>query len=352
MNDLSALGFRMPAEWEKQKSTIVAWPHNKNDWPGLFNNIPDVFAKIVSEISKVENVNLLIQKKEIKKDIINLLIKNHALIKNVYIHVIPTDRVWVRDSGPIYVKNKQNKKIILNWKFNAWAKYNNYKKDNLIPSKISKIQNIKTITPKFIKNGKILDIVLEGGSIDVNGKNILMTTKECLLSKVQARNPRLNQADLELIFKKYLGYENIIWLNQGILGDDTHGHVDDISRFVDTKTIFTAVENNKRDGNTLKLKENLKTLNQFLKKNWINNIYEIPMPKVNFIQKTRVPASYLNFYICNNKVLVPIFEDKNDDKVINLFEKFFKKRKIVPINCKELIWGFGAIHCMTQQEPA
>ena len=344
--------FRMPAEWEKQESTLIAWPHNKNDWPGRFENIPDVFAQIISQISKVQKVKILIQHNLVKKNIHPLLRKYRAKLKNIIFITIKTDRVWTRDSGPIYVVNK-NKKILLDWKFNAWAKYNNYKYDNAINKKLNKIKNLELIKPKFKIQKKFKDIVLEGGSIDVNGKGTIITTKECLLSKVQQRNPGLKKKDIESIFNKYLGAKNTIWLNKGIAGDDTHGHIDDIARFIDTNKIFLAYEYNKKDKNFKPLDENYKILNISKDQNGKKiTIIKLPMPKPIFIEKTRVPASYLNFYIANKIVLVPVFKDKNDKKVLKIFKRNFRNRKIIPIDCLDLIWGFGAIHCMTQQEPA
>ena len=344
--------FRMPAEWEKQESTLIAWPHNKNDWPGRFENIPDVFAQIISQISKVQKVKILIQHNLVKKNIYPLLRKYKAKLKNIIFITIKTDRVWTRDSGPIYVVNK-NKKILLDWKFNAWAKYNNYKYDNAINKKLNKIKNLELIKPKFKIQKKFKDIVLEGGSIDVNGKGTIITTKECLLSKVQQRNPGLKKKDIESIFNKYLGAKNTIWLNKGIAGDDTHGHIDDIARFIDTNKIFLAYEYNKKDKNFKPLDENYKILNISKDQNGKKiTIIKLPMPKPIFIEKTRVPASYLNFYIANKIVLVPVFKDKNDKKVLKIFKRNFRNRKIIPIDCLDLIWGFGAIHCMTQQEPA
>jgi agmatine deiminase len=342
----------MPAEWEKQESTLIAWPHNKNDWPGRFENIPDVFAQIISQISKVQKVKILIQHNLVKKNIHPLLRKYKAKLKNIIFITIKTDRVWTRDSGPIYVVNK-NKKILLDWKFNAWAKYKNYKYDNAINKKLNKIKNLKLIKPKFKIQKKFKDIVLEGGSIDVNGKGTIITTKECLLSKVQQRNPGLKKKDIESIFNKYLGAKNTIWLNKGIAGDDTHGHIDDIARFIDTNKIFLAYEYNKKDKNFKPLDENYKILNISKDQNGKKiTIIKLPMPKPIFIEKTRVPASYLNFYIANKIVLVPVFKDKNDKKVLKIFKRNFRNRKIIPIDCLDLIWGFGAIHCMTQQEPA
>jgi agmatine deiminase len=334
----------MPAEWENQSSTWLAWPHNKNDWPGKFKNIPTTFAKIASVLSKVQSVDILIQSKAVEKNIIKILVKEKTNINKVNFHIIKTNRVWTRDTGP---------KIMANFHFNAWAKYKDYNFDNNIKSQIAKIKNIDLIDIKAKIKNKIKDIILEGGAIDVNGKGTLIATKECLLSKIQERNPGLSKEKLEIILRESLNIKNFIWLNKGIVGDDTHGHIDDITRFFDDDKIFTAIEYKKDDENYSALNENLKILKK--SKNHLgkqNTIVEVPMPSPLIIENTRVPASYLNFYIANKIVLLPIFEDKNDDKAFQILEKHFKNRKIVPINCRDLIWGFGAIHCMTQQEPA
>ena len=343
----------MPGEWELQKSVWIAWPYNKEDWPNLFKNIPRVIAEIIANLSNSQKVNLLINNQNDKIKIKKILNNFNYKLSNIVFYNIPTNRIWLRDSGPIFLVNKINKnKVLLNFKFNAWAKYKDYQKDNLINNKISKITKIKKINPTMIINNKLKQVVLEGGAIDVNGKGSILLTKECLLSKIQERNPGITKHVLENVLKKYLNVTNFIWLNKGIEGDDTHGHIDDIARFVSENTIMTAVENNKKDINYLNLKENYKILNQAKNlKGKKFRIIKIPMPKPIYIDNTRVPASYLNFYIANKMILLPVFKDKNDKKVISIFKKFFKKKKVIPINCRELIWGFGAIHCMTQQEP-
>ena len=339
--------YRMPAEWEKQQSTLIGWPYNKNDWPGKFKNIPRIFAKIISKITKSQEVNLLIKNNKSKSVIKKLLKENNTNIHKIKFIICKTDRVWMRDTGPIFIKDKKNQNILLNWKFNGWAKYKNYRLDNKVNLQIKNYYRGNIISPKF--NKKL--IVLEGGSIDVNGKGLLLTTKECLLSKIQQRNSNLKLQDYDHIFQKFFGAKKIILLNKGIVGDDTHGHVDDIARFVKSNKVFLAYENNKNDKNYKNLYENFK----ILKKVKINSskikIKKIPMPKPIYINKVRVPASYLNFYILNKSVLLPVFNDPNDKIVVKIFKKEFKNRKIIPINCSELIWGFGAIHCLTQQEP-
>ena len=340
------LNYRMPAEWEKQKSTWIAWPHNKKDWPNKFQFIPQVFCEIISKISNQQKVNILIEKQTIKKKINFFLKKFLKNTNNISFRVCKTNRAWLRDSFPIFVKKANNKKVLINWGFNGWAKYKNFNHDNKICSKIKKFIGLNSITPT-IRNKRI---ILEGGSIDVNGKGILLTTRECLQSKIQSRNPGLKQHEYEFIFRKYLGVKEVFWLNKGIAGDDTHGHIDDIARFVSEKKIFLAYENNKKDINYKPLNENYQIIKKSIKKKNFK-IIKIPMPKAKYINGIRVPATYLNFYIANKIVLVPIFNDNKDKIVIKIFKKHFKKREIVPIDCSLLIWGFGAIHCMTQQEP-
>ena len=336
----------MPAEWEKQKSTWIAWPHNKKDWPNKFDPIPLIFAEIVFHISKGQIVNILIQNNLLKKKAAIILKNFKVNFSNIKFILCKTDRAWLRDSFPIFVKNKKKKKILINWDFNSWAKYKNFKKDNNVINKINKILKLPSISPKFHKK----KVVLEGGAIDVNGKGALITTEECLLSKVQQRNPGLKKHDYEKLFYDYFGIKKVLWLKKGIVGDDTHGHVDDLARFVSEKTIFLAYERNKKDMNYKILRNNFKIIKKFddFKK---FKVIKIPMPKAKYIEGTRVPATYLNFYIANKIVLVPTFKDKNDKLVLKIFKKHFKNRKIIPIDCSILIWGFGAIHCMTQQEP-
>ena len=345
--------FIMPAEFEKQKLVWIAWPHNKDDWPGYFTSIPLTIAKIISKISNSQKVNLIIRKKENKNVILKLLKEKNYKKSNVKFYRINTDRIWIRDSGPIYVKSKLNgKKMILNFSFNGWSKYQNFKNDNKIPSQISKLTKVKEVTPYIDKKEKKYYPVLEGGAFDVNGNGSILLTKECLLSKKQERNPGLSKKDYQIFLKRYLGVENFIWLNKGIEGDDTHGHIDDISRFVSNNTIMTSIEKNKKEKNHKKLNENLKILKNAKDINGEKfRIIKIPMPKAKYIGKVRVPATYLNFFIANKVILLPVFNDKNDIKVLKIFKNFFKFKKIITIDCSKLIWGFGAIHCMTQQEP-
>ena len=340
--------YRMPAEWEPQKSTWIAWPHNRKDWPGKFNHIPFVFGKIISELSKVQLVNILVRNRYEKNKAVFFLKIHKGKISNIKFIMCNTDRAWTRDFLPIFIKDKKNRKFLTNWEFNAWAKYNNFKKDNKAYIKVKKFTNTKLLNPKY-KNKKV---VLEGGSIDVNGSGYLLTTKQCLLSKIQQRNKGLNENDYYNIFNKYFGIKKIIWLNKGIDGDDTHGHIDDIARFVEKNKIFIGREHIKKERNFKNLYENIKIIQKFRKKeNKKLKIVYLPMPKPKFIEGIRVPASYLNFYIANKIVLVPIFNDAKDKVVLKIFKKHFKNRKIIPIDCSLLVWGFGTIHCLTQQQP-
>ena len=345
--------FRMPAEWEPQKSVWISWPHNKNDWPGMFEKIPNVVGKIIKYLANHQRIDLLVNTNKIMYEARKKLKRTGCKLSNIKFHKIKTDRLWLRDSGPIFLINKKTrKKIMLNFKFTAWSKYKNFRNDNKINYQISKYLNIKSILPKKINSKKFEKVVMEGGAFDTNGSGSILLTKECLLSSKQERNKGFKKSDYESLFSKYLNTKNFIWLNKGIVGDDTHGHIDDIARFVSKTTIMIADENNKSDKNYKSLKENIKILRKSYDENGKKfKIIKIPMPSPIFIQKTRVPASYLNFFISNKTVLVPIFNVKEDKKVLKIFRKFFTKRKVIAVDCSDLIWGFGAIHCMTQQEP-
>ncbi len=345
--------FRMPAEWEPQRSVWISWPHNKNDWPGMFEEIPNVVGKIIKYLANHQRIDLLVNTNKSMDEARKQLKSTGCKLSNIKFHKIKTDRLWLRDSGPIFLINKKTrKKIMLNFKFTAWSKYKNFRNDNKINYQISKYLNIKSILPKRINSKKFEKVVMEGGAFDTNGSGSILLTKECLLSSKQERNKGFKKSDYESLFSKYLNTKNFIWLNKGIVGDDTHGHIDDIARFVSKTTIMIADENNKSDKNYKSLKENIKILRKSYDENGRKfKIIKIPMPSPIFIQKTRVPASYLNFFISNKAVLVPIFNVKEDKKVLRIFRKFFTKRKVIAVDCSDLIWGFGAIHCMTQQEP-
>lgn len=350
-----SLGYRMPAEWEPHRATWLGWPYNRTDWPGKFEPIPWVYAEIVRYLSRVEDVNILVRDATAKSQARDVLTRCGADLKRVKFHLWPTNRVWTRDSGPIFVKRNTvaDSTAITNWRFNAWAKYPDCKLDNQLPGRVSKLLKLKEFTPVIERSGKPYHVVLEGGSIDVNGQGLMLTTEECLLSKVQQRNPGLTRADLEKIFADYLGVEKVIWLDRGIAGDDTHGHVDDISRFVSADTIVTAIETNRSDSNYEPLQENLRRLRAATDVQGRKlKVVELPLPKPVIFKKQRLPASYANFYIANKLVLVPTFNDPNDRVALNILADVFPRHEVVGIYCGDFIWGLGAIHCATQQQPA
>jgi agmatine deiminase len=347
-----SLGYHMPAEWEPHQSTWLAWPHNRSDWPGKFEAIPWVFADIIRHLGRHEDVNLIVASPNEKQTARETLKRSHVDMKRVKLHIWPTNRIWTRDSGPIFVRNRQGV-ALTNWRFNAWAKYSDWKHDNQLPERIGKKLKLRQFTPVIDRNRKPHHVVLEGGSIDVNGQGLMLSTEECHLSRVQERNPGLSQRDLEQVFADYLGVEKVIWLGCGIQGDDTHGHVDDISRFVAADTVLTVVEPNRSDANYELLQENLRRLRAATDLQGRKlQIVELPLPRPVIFRGQRLPASYANFYIANNLVLVPTFNDPHDRVALDILAGIYPARDIVGIHCGDFIWGLGAIHCMTQQQPA
>jgi len=349
----------MPAEWAPHAATWIAWPHNPEDWPGKFQPIPWVYCEIVRRLSSVEDVHILVNDAAAEKRAFGLLKRQGANLARLHFHPWRTDRVWLRDSGPIFVKDAQGNSAITNWKFNAWAKYDNWRNDDLIPEHIAKLYNLQTLEPRVtLADGTAHRLVLEGGSIDTNGAGLLLTTEECLLSEVQQRNPGVSKEQLEQAFHDYLGIEKVLWLNRGCAGDDTHGHVDDVARFVPGSdetgnTILTAIEENTADENHLPLAENLERLHAA--RNLHGKPFDIktlPMPAPALFEGQRLPASYANFYIANGLVLVPTFNDPNDRIALTTIAGCFPDRVVTGIHCTDFIWGLGALHCMTQQEPA
>jgi len=348
----------MPAEWEPMAATWMVWPHNRTDWPGNFEPIPHVYAEIVRHLSRVGRVELVVNDEAHAKRAQAVLEFAGVLpkaAKKIRFHEWKMNRGWTRDSGPIFVKNKQGEVAVVNWRFNGWAKYRNWKLDDQLPELVARRLNVRRFDAEFEASpsgAKARAMVLEGGSIDVNGQGLLLTTEECLLSPVQARNPGRSQAEIEEMLARYLGVEKILWLGRGIVGDDTHGHVDDLARFVDARTIVALHEPNRSDKNFEMLDENLKRLAEMTDINGARlEIVRLPLPSPVIYNKQRVPASYANFYIFNGLVLVPVFNDKNDRIALNTLAEAMPKHEIVPIYCGDLIWGLGAIHCMTQQQP-
>ncbi|OGS73505.1 MAG: agmatine deiminase [Flavobacteria bacterium RIFCSPLOWO2_12_FULL_35_11] len=341
---------RFPAEWEKQQGLLLCFPYNGNDWPGKYGAIQWAFVEFIKKVAHVEKVFLLVANEKLKEKVIGMLEMAHVKISNVSFIIQKTNRSWMRDSGPIIVKNGKNGREALNFNFNGWAKYSNFQLDKLVPSKVASFLDIPLT--QAIYKGK--PVVLEGGAIDSNGKGTLLTSEECLLHpSIQVRNKNFNKADYEAVFKEYLGIINVIWLGDGIAGDDTHGHIDDLCRFVNEDTIITVVESDPKDSNYKPLQDNLKRLQQAKLENGKSpKIVCLPMPKRIDFDNLRIPASYANFLILNKCVLVPTFNDPNDRIVLNIIAGCFPDREIIGISAIDLIWGFGTLHCLSQQIPA
>ena len=343
----ASLGYRMPAEWEPHAATWLAWPHNRSDWPGKFAPIPWVYAEIIRNLAQHETVHLIVKDAAEEKAARRTLVKAEALGDSIVFHRWPTDRVWTRDYGPIFVKNTSGVAVV-DFSFNAWAKYPDWKLDNQIARRAAKAIRL----PCFEARIGNADFVLEGGSIDVNGRGALLTTEECLLSDIQQRNPSSSREQVERGLSEHLGVTNVVWLERGIVGDDTHGHIDDIARFAAPDVVVAAVERDHKDANHRPLAQNLKLLKGARNESGKQiSVAELPMPRPVVFAGQRLPASYANFYIANNLVLVPVFNDANDREALNVLAQAFPQRSIVPIYCGDLVWGLGTIHCMTQQQP-
>jgi agmatine deiminase len=357
------VGYRMPAEWEPHQATWLAWPHHRGDWPGKFEPIPWVYTEIIANLARHERVELIVNDAASERQARKLLGRSSASVRNVRFHRWPTNRSWLRDSGCIFLNRpggadtgahesrheRESNILALKFRFNAWAKYSNWRQDEKIGSLMANAAHAREIRPLSSSTR----VVLEGGSIDVNGNGTILATEECLLSKVQQRNPTMSRKDYEKLFADYLGAAHAIWLGCGIFGDDTHGHVDDLTRFVAPDTVVTMVENNPRDVNHKPLRDNLRRLraadDQAGKP---LNVIDLPMPGPAVFEQRRLPASYANFYIANGVVLVPVFNDPNDRIALNTLAALFPTREIVPIYSGDLVWGLGTMHCMTQQQPA
>jgi len=340
----AAMGYYFPAEFAQHEATWLSWPHKEASWPGKIELIYPPYAQFVAYLSQGEKVNIMLADEAMMNFAGEVLSKSDARMENIHFHFFPTNDAWCRDHGPAFLINPhaEEKKVVVNWKYNAWGdKYPPYDLDNLIPGKVADHLGIPCFDP---------GIVMEGGSVDFNGKGTLLTTTACLLNP--NRNPHLNQAQIETYLRDYYGVQQILWLGEGIIGDDTDGHIDDITRFVSEDTVLTAIELNKNDENYEPLKENIELLKSFrLPNGKAINAIELPMPAPVIYENTRLPASYANFYIANAVVVVPTFRDKNDDIALQIISGCFPDREVVGVDSLDIIWGLGSFHCLSQQEP-
>ncbi|MBQ9637961.1 MAG: agmatine deiminase family protein [Bacteroidales bacterium] len=337
-------GFYFPAEWARHEATWLSYPHNENSWPGKIESIYPSYHLFVKTLSEVETVHINVDTDEVGERLAAELKQLGAFMVNVEIHMIPTNDAWCRDHGPAILLHRGDagRRAIVNWNYNAWGgKYPPYDLDNCVPESIASLLRLPVYSP---------GIVMEGGSIDCNGVGDMLTTTSCLLNP--NRNPHLKQEEIESYLSNYYGVDNIIWLGDGIEGDDTDGHVDDLSRFVNEDTIVTVVETNRADANYVPLQENLKTLNRCrLASGKQPNVVELPMPKPVVWEGQRLPASYANFYICNGLVVFPTYKCAADTKAAYVLEECFPTREIVGIGSTDIIWGLGSFHCLSQQIP-
>jgi agmatine deiminase len=341
---------RMPAEWEPHRATWISWPHEPGDFPGKLQVINWVYVEIVRILSRYETVEIVVHDEATKAVAVEHLTKS-GITENYRIHELRTDRSWLRDSAPTAVKTASNKIEWIKWDFNAWAKYSNYAQDRLVPELVSSVSGFPLVDAARPETQE--SVVLEGGAIDTDGQGTLLTTEECLLSSVQERNPGLSREDYQKVFKEYLGIKKVIWLDKSCEGDDTHGHIDDVARFVSPGKVILAYEENPKDPNHANSVENLRRLKETRDaKNRKLEVTLLPMPPQLMYDGYRLPASYANFYIGNEVVIVPTFNDEKDRAVLNTLAAVFPGRKIIGIYCGDLILGFGTLHCLTQQEPA
>lgn len=337
-----------PAEWEPQQGILLCFPHNGNDWPGKYQAVQWAFVEFIKKVSLYEEVFLVVANKALKEKVKHMLDMATVNLKKVSFIVQKTNRSWMRDSGPIIVKNGEYREA-LNFNFNGWAKYNNYLLDRNVPKKVAAHLNLPLTQVTY----KSKNVVLEGGALEVNGKGTLITSEECLLDpKIQVRNTGFTKTDYEAIFKEFFGVNNTIWLRDGIVGDDTHGHIDDLCRFVNESTVVTVIENDKNDKNYAPLQENLRRLESAVLENGQPlKIITLPMPKKIIFEGLQLPASYANFLILNKCVLVPTFNDSSDITALQTLKDCFPDREIIGISSIDLIWGFGTLHCLSQQIP-
>src|SRR4051812_10854996 len=340
------LGYRMPAEWEPHVGTWFTWPRPEGiSFPNKYDTVPPVYAELIRHLVQTEEVHINVWHSEMEQWVRGLLRKEHTPLDRVQFHHFPAYEPWCRDHGPIFlVRDQQGRRerAVVDWAYNAWGgKYPPFDLDDAVPQHVAKFRALPLFSP---------GIVMEGGSIEVNGVGTVLTTEACLLNK--NRNPHLNKAQIEQYLRDYLGVSNVLWLGEGILGDDTDGHIDDLARFVSARTVVTVVEEDPSDANYPILQENLKHLRTLKDQDGRElNVVELPMPGRIEHEGQRLPASYANFYIANGIVLMPTFQSKHDDRALAILQREMPKHKIIGIDSTELIWGLGSFHCISQQEP-
>ena len=346
--------YSMPAEWERHEATWLGWPHNADDWPGKFETIPWVYGEMIRKISAGEKIYLLIRNKK-DENLARRIIKNvGADLRKIHFVTHPTNRGWTRDTGPIFLKRQgegdKTETAIVHFHFNGWAKYDNWRKDTKVPETAARVLKKKLFHAQYGDR----PFVIEGGGMELNGRGTLISTEQCYLDpKVQVRNPGLGKKEIETALKNYLGVKNIFWLAKGPAGDDTHGHIDDICRFVNARTLVLVREQNPHDENFAPLAENWERIQDLrLEDNSKPEVVELPMPAPLYFDGQRLPASYANFYICNAAVIVPTFNDPQDRVALGILGELFRDRPVVGIHAVDLVWGFGSLHCLTQQQPA
>lgn len=339
-----AQGFVFPAEWEKQDALWLSWPHKEESWPGKIETIYEPYSQFIKLVAEDQLVRINVADEEMKAFALSHIEKSGAKMENISFYLNPTNDAWCRDHGPAFVINRATgEKAVVDWGYNAWGgKYPPFDLDDVVPTRIAKEFNLKLFTPP---------IVMEGGSVEFNGKGTILTTTACLLN--ENRNPHLNKEQIETYLKDYYGQDQVLWLGDGIVGDDTDGHIDDITRFVSEDTVLTVVEEDKADDNYELLQENLENLKAMkLLDGRSLNVIELPMPRPVEYDDQRLPASYANFYIANKVVIVPVFNDINDSKALEVIQSVFPDRKVIGIDSVDIIWGLGSFHCLSQQEPS
>jgi agmatine deiminase len=359
------LGFALPAEWEPHAATWLSWPHNASDWPGKFEIIPWIYGEMIRKIAAGEDICLIVRHKKDEQFARQVLQKAGVNLRKIKFVTQPTNRGWTRDTGPIFVRKAESGKrkaetAIVHFHFNGWAKYDNWDKDTQVPETAARILGKRLFyaqspVPASIRNPQsaVRNFVIEGGGIEVNGRGTLLATEECYLHpKIQVRNPGLGKKEIETALKNYLGVKNIFWLAKGPKGDDTHGHIDDVCRFVNAKALVLVREKNSRDANYRPLAENWERIQDLhLEDGSRPEVVALPMPAPLYFDGVRLPASYANFYISNAAVIVPTFNDPNDRIALGILGELFKDRPVVGIHAVDLVWGFGSLHCLTQQQP-